>query len=176
MDNLESLSNIVFERTAKGASACKANSKELPRQLKSLLLVVDGQSAVSKFIPYLTNLLPLSEKFTELELAGYIQRNHSEASPLSGQLEVTSVRSNLFVSQIEDSDKLDPIISNVLREIENFLAMNAGVEALPIITVLSNIKTVDRLKAELPAYFDLIESYDLDAGNHALKLENLLLG
>lgn len=181
MDNPEPLLNIVFTRTAKGAIACKAGSKELPRQLKSLLLVVDGQSPVAKFVPYLSNLWPLSEKFIELELAGYVQRNHAEINALSGSdaalsQSISSHLSNQFANQISETEKADPIIANVLREIENFLAVNGGVEALQIMTVLSNIKTIDQLKADLPAYFDLIESYDLDASSHALKLENLLLG
>jgi hypothetical protein len=174
MDNAESLANVVFNRTAKGVAACKASSNELSRHLKSLLLVVDGHSPVAKFVTYLTNLLPLSEKFKELELAGYIQRNYSETSPKRGKLDAPSIRSHLLVNQVGEAGKVHPVITTVLHEIENFLVINAGVEALEIISVLSNIKTIEHLHEELPAYFEFIESYELDTGNHALKLENLL--
>lgn len=175
MGKFESLANIVFARTEKGVNACNTRNKELPRQLKSLLLVVDGQASVSKFVPFLTNLLPLSEKFTELELAGYIHRKNPTLSSQFDHPIKASNDANQFENQSANSEKIDPIVSNALREIENFLAMNAGIEALPIITKLSNIKTFEHLKLELPAYFDLIESYDIDAASHALRLEKILL-
>jgi hypothetical protein len=176
MENSESLANIVFARTAKGVNACKAINKELSRQLKSLLLVVDGHSPVSKFVPYLSNLLPLSEKFTELELAGYIQRSHAESSLSNGQVVIGSHRSNLGADQSDETDTKQAILASALFEIEKFIADNPALEALTVMSILSEISTFDHLKDVLPAYFELIASYDIDSASHAQKLKKLNSG
>ena len=175
MENAESLANIVFTRTAKGVNACTAKNDELPRQLKRLLLVLDGHSPVSKFIPYLTNLLPLSEKFADLESLGFIQKNHIERYRTHGQDQAIS-----FLSSIEElpSDAVDTdqaMLAQVLAEIENFLKSSVGLQDWPITSELKKIRSIDHLKEKLPAYFDLIDSYDADAGVHVLKLEKLML-
>jgi hypothetical protein len=154
MENIEPLAKIVFARTAKGVDACKASNSELTRQLKSLLLLVDGYSPVSKFIPFLTNLLPLSEKFSVLEQTGYIQQKH--------------------ISKQNESAEENSILAIVLHEIENFLVKSAGTDAKPVMSIFKNMTTVDQIKEVLPTYFDLISRFTIDAGNHALKLEKLI--
>jgi hypothetical protein len=174
MDNPESLSNIVFTRTLLGVNACKANSKDLPRQLKRLLLVVDGHSPVSKFIPFLTNLMPLSEKFSELEHLGYIQKSHINSTLADRQDVSSSLRASIETSRNLVSDKEKAILTGVMQEIENFLPQSARLEPLPVMAILKKISTIELLKEALPAYFDLIEGYAIDTGSHALKLENLM--
>ena len=79
---MEALSNVIFERTPLGASAVKLND-QLPRRLRMLLLTVDGRSSVANFVPFLTALTPLSEKFAELEQLGYLQRKGSKPAQAS---------------------------------------------------------------------------------------------
>lgn len=175
MDHPESLASIIFVRTAKGADACTTNSKDLPRQLKRLLLVVDGRSTVSKFIPYLTNLSPLSEKFEELESLGFIQKSQTERYRSNGRDEAITFLSNIEELPVDLAYADQALLTSALGEIENFLASSVGLKALPIMSGLKKITTIEHLKETLPDYFDLIESYNIDASNHALNLENLLL-
>lgn len=175
MDHPESLASIVFVRTAKGANACKTNSQDLPRPLKRLLLVVDGRSTVSKFIPYLTNLLPLSEKFAELESLGFIQKSQTVGHRSNGLDEAVSFLSTIEELPIDLAYADQALLTSALGEIENFLTGSVGPKALPIMSGLKKITTIEHLKETLPDYFDLIESYDIDASHHALNLENLFL-
>lgn len=74
---METLATVVFERTPRGAAAIKLTNDEVPRRLRTLLLAVDGRSPVAQYVPFLTALAPLSEKFAELEALGYLQRKGS---------------------------------------------------------------------------------------------------
>lgn len=80
---MEALSDVIFERTPLGASAVKLPNDQLPRRLRMLLLTVDGRSSVANFVPFLTALAPLSEKFAELEQLGYLQRKGSKSAQAS---------------------------------------------------------------------------------------------
>lgn len=71
---MEHLATIVFERTPAGAVAIKAAGNALPRQLRTLLLAIDGRSPVSQYVPFLTALAPLSDKFAQLEDLGFARR------------------------------------------------------------------------------------------------------
>ncbi len=71
---MEYLATIVFERTPAGAVAIKAAGDAVPRQLRTLLLAIDGRSPVSQYVPFLTALAPLSDKFAELEAMGFARR------------------------------------------------------------------------------------------------------
>jgi hypothetical protein len=175
MDHPESLATVVFTRTEKGAEASKSNNKDLPRELKSLLLVVDGQSAVSKFVPYLSRLLPLSEKFTELENAGYIQRSPRASKSLNGQVRASLLLSNLDADHADESEVKQAILANVIHEIEKFLANNPKLQTASVMSVILKITTFDHLHAELPAYFELLPKEDITAISHELKLHVLMM-
>lgn len=71
---MEHLATIVFERTPAGAVAIKTAGDALPRQLRTLLLAIDGRSPVSQYVPFLTALAPLSDKFAQLEGMGLARR------------------------------------------------------------------------------------------------------
>ena len=71
---MENLATIVFERTPAGAVAIKAAGDAVPRQLRTLLLAIYGRSPVSQYVPFLTALAPLSEKFAQLEVMGFTRR------------------------------------------------------------------------------------------------------
>ena len=71
---MENLATIVFERTLAGADAIKTAGGAIPRQLRTLLLAIDGRSPVSQYVPFLTVLAPLSEKFAQLEMMGLARR------------------------------------------------------------------------------------------------------
>lgn len=82
---MEHLATIVFERTPAGAVAIKAADDAVPRQLRTLLLAIDGRSPVSQYVSFLTALAPLSEKFAQLEVMGFARRRSapSEAAATS---------------------------------------------------------------------------------------------
>ena len=80
---MENLSTIVFERTPEGAVAIKAAGDAVPRQLRTLLLAIDGRSPVSQYVPFLTALAPLSEKFAQLEVMGFARRRTADGSALA---------------------------------------------------------------------------------------------
>ena len=71
---MENLATIVFERTPAGAIAIRTAGDAVPRQLRTLLLAIDGRSPVSQYVPFLTALAPLSEKFAQLEVMGFARR------------------------------------------------------------------------------------------------------
>ena len=74
----EILSSVVFERTDLGIAAIKSSASDIPRRLRTLMLVVDGRSDVSQYEPFLSSLGPLPEKFAELERLGYLRRKGGE--------------------------------------------------------------------------------------------------
>jgi hypothetical protein len=230
----EPLVDVVFERTPQGVIASKVNGADLPRNLKTLLLAIDGSSTVSKFVPFLTNLLPLSDKFVELERLGYVQRRVSNdkkpvstaaASSLVSKKALESeaalfehALANLAKQQYQTetfeqppthhsfgndfshvanvaasdatSDDVNVVdsaavhatqqdraaLAKILREMEVTLSNAAGLEALPIVMTFMQITTLDQLKTELPAYFEVIQSFNIDQGKHALVIENLMDG
>ncbi len=76
---MENLATIVFERTPAGAVAIRTAGDAVPRQLRTLLLAIDGRSPVSQYVPFLTALAPLSEKFAQLEVMGFARRRTAAA-------------------------------------------------------------------------------------------------
>lgn len=84
----ESLSSVVFERTDLGTAAVKSISDDIPRSLRTLMLVIDGRSQVAQYEPFLTALGSLPDKFEELERMGYVRRKsgQSAVSSPSGEL------------------------------------------------------------------------------------------
>ena len=80
---MENLATIVFERTPAGAVAIKTAGDAVPRQLRTLLLAIDGRSPVSQYVPFLTALAPLSEKFAQLEVMGFARRRTADGGALA---------------------------------------------------------------------------------------------
>ena len=76
---MENLATIIFERTPAGAVAIRTAGDAVPRQLRTLLLAIDGRSPVSQYVPFLTALAPLSEKFAQLEVMGFARRRMAAA-------------------------------------------------------------------------------------------------
>jgi hypothetical protein len=78
LSGIEDLSSVVFERTDLGTAAIKSSASDIPRTLRTLMLVVDGRSNVAQYQPFLSPLGSLPEKFDELERLGYLRRRVSE--------------------------------------------------------------------------------------------------
>jgi hypothetical protein len=87
------LERVVFERTPQGLLVAKAPEEaKLPLRLRTLLLAVDGRTTVGQFVPFLTGLAPLPEKFLELENLGLLRRKVApSAARASGQLPAATV-------------------------------------------------------------------------------------
>jgi hypothetical protein len=75
---IEDLSSVVFERTDLGTAAIKSSVSDIPRTLRTLMLVVDGRSNVAQYQPFLSAMGSLPEKFDELERLGYLRRKAKE--------------------------------------------------------------------------------------------------
>lgn len=234
---METLANIVFERTPQGAVAIKSTGNEVPRRLRTLLLAIDGRSPVSQYVPFLTAFAPLSEKFAELEGLGYLQRKRSsgldaktpevafvpiqEADLRALESRSLAAQKNSSVNSFElelqalarqmsggvataapvapeptclkaeahaftptralsspppcpSSSLATPELSDLLREMERFLSQSAGAEALPVVLMLEQIKTVSQFRAELPGYLELVQRYGPEADQHIERLARLL--
>lgn len=235
---MEALATIVFERTPAGALAIKANSEDVARRLRTLLLALDGRSPVSQYVPFLTAFAPLSEKFAELERLGYVRRKGNAANDLPGMLErrpgnavdlaapgtaslheadllawagtsnwqpavQTQTAANalelelqLFARQMSGSTPAfeavqpstgaasaqqpaapparKPVLQDILGEMNRFLSQSAGAEALPVSVVLEQIKSLAQLRAEAPAYFELVQRYGESANSHIERVAGLL--
>ncbi len=78
MPSIDDLSSVIFERTDLGTAAIKSSVSEIPRTLRTLMLVVDGRSSVAQYQPFLSALGSLPEKFDELERLGYLRRKVKE--------------------------------------------------------------------------------------------------
>jgi hypothetical protein len=87
------LERVVFERTPQGLLVAKAPEEAgLPLRLRTLLLAVDGRTTVGQFVPFLTGLAPLPEKFLELENLGLLRRKAgTSAARVSAQSPVSAV-------------------------------------------------------------------------------------
>jgi hypothetical protein len=71
--------SVVYERTALGLQAAKAiEDGSVPPSLRTLLLAVDGRTAVAQFMRFLPALAPLPAKFLELEHMGLVQRKSGQ--------------------------------------------------------------------------------------------------
>jgi hypothetical protein len=71
--------SVVYERTALGLQAAKAiEDGSVPPSLRTLLLAVDGRTAVAQFMRFLPALAPLPAKFLELEQMGLVQRKSGQ--------------------------------------------------------------------------------------------------
>lgn len=79
--SIDDLSSVIFERTDLGTAAIKSSVSEIPRTLRTLMLVVDGRSNVAQYQPFLSALGSLPEKFDELERLGYLRRKVNETLP-----------------------------------------------------------------------------------------------
>ena len=67
-----------------------------------------------------------------------------------------------------------PQLPDLLHEMERFLSKSAGTEALPIVLMLEQIKNIAQLRAELPAYVEVVQRYGPEAHQHIGQLTKLL--
>lgn len=70
----EELADVVFQRTDFATKTLRQSADHIPRRLRTLLFAVDGRSAVALYVPFLSNLAPLSPKLRELESLGMLER------------------------------------------------------------------------------------------------------
>lgn len=67
-----------------------------------------------------------------------------------------------------------PALADLLREMERFLSASAGAEALPVVLMLEQIKTLAQLRSALPDYIELVQRYGSQSGQHVERLVSLL--
>lgn len=67
-----------------------------------------------------------------------------------------------------------PELPDLLREMERFLSKSAGAEALPMVLMLEQIKTVKQLRAELSGYVEMVQRYGPEADQHIERLVDML--
>ena len=103
---IDSFSSVVFERTDLGTAAIKSSANDIPRTLRTLMLVVDGRSQVAQYQPFLSALGSLPEKFDELEKLGYLRRKGSQ--PLASGISSERVQRATIDDVIIKTDKPAP--------------------------------------------------------------------
>ncbi len=118
---MEHLATIVFERTPAGAVAIKMAGDASPRQLRTLLLPIDGRSPVSQYVPFLTALAPLSEKFAELEGSGLARRRAVAVHDAAGRADRPAPQGTPLTQVSED-------------ELRNFASQQFSVTSAPLAT------------------------------------------
>lgn len=116
---MEHLATIVFERTPAGAVAIKTAGDTLPRPLRTLLLAIDGRSPVSQYVPFLTALAPLSEKFSELEALGLARRRAVAADDMAGRFDRPAAQGTALTQVSEE-------------ELRNFASQQFSMTTAPI--------------------------------------------
>jgi hypothetical protein len=99
----DDLSSVVFERTDLGTAAVKSTANDIPRNLRTLMLVVDGRSQVAQYEPFLTALGSLPEKFEQLERLGYVRRKDGSSA------------ANSVVSQRVQLATIDDVVSKPIK-------------------------------------------------------------
>ena len=67
-----------------------------------------------------------------------------------------------------------PDLPDLLREMERFLSKSAGAEALPMVLMLEQIKTLTQLRSELSGYVEMVQRYGPEADQHIKRLAGLL--
>ncbi len=71
-------------------------------------------------------------------------------------------------------DPRHPELPDLQNEVEKFLKKSAGAEALPLILILDQIKTLDQFRAELPSYITLVKRYGPEAEQHIQRITDML--
>jgi hypothetical protein len=69
-----SISEVVYQLSAKAVGALNNPDSALPPDLRALLSMVDGVSPVAQYQPFLKALEPIGPKLASLEQRGYLQR------------------------------------------------------------------------------------------------------
>ena len=141
---MENLATIVFERTPAGAVAIKAAGDAVPRQLRTLLLAIDGRSPVSQYVPFLTALAPLSEKFAQLEAMGFARRHTATAdgrtlAPSSHALLPPQPLSPPATATLQEGRQVQQVTEAELRDFASQLPTTSSPPpAMPISNAFAN--------------------------------------
>lgn len=110
----EELAAVVFQRTALANETLSKTPDAVPLQLRTLLLAVDGRASVAQYVPFLSNLVPLTPKLQQLEKQGFLHRR-----PASGQPTAPAAASSRERSTPNPSDTMaETLDADTLQSIE----------------------------------------------------------
>ena len=109
----------------------------------------------------------------ELELQA-LARQMSGATPTGAPTAASQQTDGRAHTPMPITAPATPQLPDLLREMERFLSKSAGAEALPLIVMLEQIKTLAQLRAELPGYVELVQRYGPEADQHIERLAGLL--
>lgn len=79
-----------------------------------------------------------------------------------------------FVEPSPRPESRTATLNGMLEMMEQFLSRSAGLEGLPVALLLEQIRTLDQLRSELPAYFELVQPYGKEAEAHIESLRQML--
>jgi hypothetical protein len=105
-------------------------------------------------------------------LARVLHPNAAQSTAHSGQTMIQ--KTGFDTPKTQDLNREATVLACMLREMEVFLSEVAGLEALPIVLMFKQITKLEQLKEELPAYFNLIDTFTNDKSKHVLQLEKIL--
>ena len=114
-----------------------------------------------------TQASPVADQF-ELELQALARQMAGPAPVQQATVQVSAP------SMTEMAFAAKPNLSDLLREMDQFLSASAGVDALPISLMLEQIRSLSQLRAELPAYFELVQRYGDEAERHIERVAGML--
>jgi hypothetical protein len=117
-------STTVFVRTAKGIEQSRSRESELPQRLKSMLLLIDGRTPLSKFVQTLTVYGDVTELFQVLVDLGLIAAVASNTPRVEAK-PAEPVRTVSNDASPNRSSKPDTIAFDLIRDELDFAKSSA---------------------------------------------------
>lgn len=144
---------------------------------------IDSASPDSGFVPLTqADLLALASTPAAVQARSVANAFELELQALANQMSGTLVTTQAALAtqrpepmraRVEPvSNK--PVLADLLHEMDRFLSQSTLPDALPISLMLNQIKTLQQLRHELPAYFELVQSHGPAAEQHIERLAGML--
>ena len=150
----------------------------------ALLPRIDANAEDSGFVPIQhTDLQALVSNTFVPTKTSVINAFELELQALARQMSGDAAAPAAIAAQLPDLRKDTPAQSvapaklqlrDLLLEMERFLTRSAGAEALPVVLMLEQIKTIEQLRVEMPGYLELVRRYGPDADPHIERLAQML--
>lgn len=164
VDRFERAQNSSFGALLPRIDAKAADSGFMPLQETDLRALVSNPAAQKR--GSLVNAFELELQALARQMSGATPMG--APAPASQQMDVQANMPTPITAPAK------PQLPDLLREMERFLSKSAGAEALPVVLMLEQIKTLAQLRAELPGYVELVQRYGAEADQHIEKLAGLL--
>ena len=166
VDRFERARNSGFGTLLPRIDAAAPNSGFMPIQESELRALASNTPARQN--SNVADSFELELQALARQMSGAAATGAPAASPPAG------VRADPAAATTRITAPAKPQLPDLLREMGRFLSKSAGDEALPIVVMLEQIKSIAQLRAELPAYVEVVQRYGPEAQQHIGQLTRLL--